>query len=137
MKFLKPITCAILIYTLIMPGTLFADVDWQARSTLKTSSKPIDVAVTADGKYTFILGENGKLFIYTAQGTLYDTIEVNPDMKKVDVDGTGNRVFLSNYKTSSVHELVIDYVAELDYTGSPFLGNAEAPVVLAVFSDFQ
>lgn len=137
MKFLRLFTSVLLILTFLVPASVFADVDWQARSILKTTSKPIDIAVSADGKYTFILGEDGKLFIYTAQGALYDTITVNPEMKKLSVDGTGNRVFLSNYKNSTVHELLIDYVAEFNYEGSAFLGNNEAPVVLAVFSDFQ
>ena len=137
MKLLRLLTSTLLILTFLMPASVLAEVDWQARATLKTKSNPVDVAVSADGKYTFVLGEDGNLFIYTAQGDLYDTIIVNPDMDRVSVDGTGSRLLLSNNKAGTVHELLIDYVAEFTYDGSPFLGNNNAPVVVAVFSDFQ
>ncbi|MBU0482607.1 MAG: hypothetical protein KKG47_16060 [Proteobacteria bacterium] len=137
MKVLRRITSVLVTAALLMPGVSSADVDWQARSTLKPASKPIDVAVTADGKHTFILSEGGKLFIYDEESKLHDTLEVSPDMNRVAVDGVGARVFLSNGKDGSVHELILEYVAKLDYTGSAFLGNNAAPVVLAVFSDFQ
>ena len=137
MKIFRVFTSLFLIISLITPGLSFAEIDWKARVTITPQSKPIDIAITADGKHTFILGEGGKLYIYTSAGRLHDTIEVSEDMNKIAVDGNGARIFLSNDKKNTVHELILDYVVAMDYKGSAFLGNSEAPVVLAVFSDFQ
>lgn len=127
----------LLLATAILPGFTRAEVNWQVRKTIKTEQTPLDIQVTADGKRTFILTEGGKLQIYDNNARLVDTIEIDSGMNILSVDATGGRVFLGNSKSNSVHELLIEYVAEFSYAGSPFMGNNEAPVVLAFFSDFQ
>jgi hypothetical protein len=136
---MKKTFCLFSIFLLLtsLPGLAGAGVDWQAKTTIKPDSAPIDVAISADGKQTFILTEGGKLQIYDPQGKLVDTIEVDPAMNRISSDASGNRVLLSSTKKGTVHELQIEYVANLSYDGSPFIGNSDAPVVLAVFSDFQ
>lgn len=127
----------LLLATTILPGFTQAEVNWQMKNTIKTEQTPLDIQVTADGKRTFILTEGGKLQIYDNNARLIDTIEIDPNMDILSADATGARVFLGNSKNNSVHELLIEYIAEFSYEGSPFKGNNEAPVVLAFFSDFQ
>ncbi|MEN8133929.1 MAG: hypothetical protein ABFS18_00140 [Thermodesulfobacteriota bacterium] len=127
----------LLLAASIFPGFIQAEVNWQARETIKTGQTPLDIHVTADGKRTLIITEGGKLQIYDNNARLIDTIEVDPAIDILSADGTGGRVFLGNSKTNSVVELRIEYIADFSYDGSPFLGNNEAPVVLAFFSDFQ
>ena len=127
----------LLLAATLMPGFIRAEVNWQARETIKTGQAPLDIHVTADGKRTLILTEGGKLQIYDSKARLIDTIEVDPATNILSADGIGGRVFLGNSKTNSVHEILIEYIADFNYSGSPFLGNSEAPVVLAFFSDFQ
>jgi hypothetical protein len=136
---MKKTFCLFSIFLLLtsLPGLAGAGVDWQAKNTIKPDSAPIDVAISADGKQTFILTEAGKLQIYDPQGKLVDTIEVDPAMDRISSDASGNRVVVSSSKKGTVHELQIEYVSNLSYDGSPFIGNSDAPVVLAVFSDFQ
>ncbi|MFN2366946.1 MAG: hypothetical protein ABR523_10865 [Desulfurivibrionaceae bacterium] len=127
----------ILLAATALPGLATADVDWQTRNTIKTEKTPLAVQVTADGKRTFILMEGGTLAIYDNNARLIDSIKVDPAMSTLSADGTGDRVFLGNTKDNSVHELLIEYIAQFDYEGSPYLGKSQAPVVLAVFSDFE
>lgn len=127
----------LLLATIILPGFVQAEVNWQTRKIIKTGQTPLDIHVTADGKRTFILTEGGKLQIYDNNARLIDTIEIDPGMDILSADATGGRVFLGNSRDNIVHELLIEYVAEFSYEGSPFMGNSAAPVVLAFFSDFQ
>jgi hypothetical protein len=127
----------LLLAAATLPASGRAEVAWQARQTIKTATPPLSINVTADGQRTFILTEGGRLEIYDNNARIIDTIDVDPAMKLLSVDGAGGRVFLGNVKNSSVHELQIEYIADFDNTGSPFMGNSEAPVVLAFFSDFQ
>lgn len=136
---MKKTFCLFSIFLLLtsLPGLAGAGVDWQAKTTIKPDSAPIDVAISADGKQTFVLTEGGKLQIYNPQGKLIDTIEVDPAMNRISSDASGNRVLISSTKNGTVNELQIEYVSNLSYDGSPFIGSSDAPVVLAVFSDFQ
>jgi hypothetical protein len=127
----------LLLAAAILPGGGRTEVVWQARQTIKPAKAPLSINVTADGQRTFILTEGGRLEIYDDNARIIDTIAVDPAMKLLSVDGTGSRVFLGNAKNSSVDELLIEYIANFDNTGSPFQGKSEAPVALTIFSDFQ
>ena len=136
---MKKTFCLFSIFLLLtsLPGLAGAGVDWQAKNTIKPDSPPIDIAISAEGKQSFVLTEGGKLHIYNQQGKLIDTIEVDPSMNRISSDASGNRLLISSTRNSTVNEIQIEYVSDLSYDGSPFIGNSEAPVVLAVFSDFQ
>jgi hypothetical protein len=127
----------LLLATTILPGFGQAEVDTQTRNTIRTGQPPLDVQVSADGNRTFILTKGGRLEIYDNNAKIIDTIKVDPATNTLSTDGTGGRIFLGSSKNSKVTEMLIEYVAKLSYDGSPFKGNIEAPVVLAVFSDFQ
>jgi hypothetical protein len=114
-----------------------AAIDWQVGPTLKTMAAPVDVATSADGSRTFILVEGGKIQIFDQAGQNRDTIEVDPGMDRITSTGEGNMLIVSSHKNSVAQQIAISYRFPFDYTNSPFLGKAEAPVVLALFSDFQ
>jgi DNA-binding beta-propeller fold protein YncE len=136
---MKKIFCIFSVYLIFagLPGPAGAGVDWQASKTIKPDGAPIDIAISSDGKQTFVLNEGGKLQIYDQRGKLIDTIEVDPSMNHIASDGSGSRLLLSSTKKGTVNEIQVEYVVNFSYDGSPFIGSSDAPVVLAVFSDFQ
>lgn len=114
-----------------------ADIEWQAGPLLKTTSAPLAVATSADGSRTFVLGEGGKVQIFDQAGNLRDAITVDPSMDHIASDGDGKRIIVSSHKSNTAQPIDISYRFPFDYTDSPFLGKADAPVVLALFTDFQ
>lgn len=137
MKKLIPLSFLLLFIALPAP-TVQGGVLWQAGPSVKTAAPPLDVAVSADGKRTFVLTEGGQLAIYNnADGSNLDTIKVDPALDRLSVTGDGGWLFLTSRENGTLTPLALDYQFDLDYTDSPFLGKADAPVVLAFFSDFQ
>jgi len=114
-----------------------AAIEWQAGPPLKTTAAPLAVATSADGSRTFVLGEGGKVQIFDNVGNLRDAIEVDPSMDHITSDGDGHRIIVSSHKNNLAQPIDISYRFPFDYTDSPVLGKPEAPVVLALFSDFQ
>lgn len=120
-----------------------AEIDWEVNNTFKTDTAPLDVAGSIDGKWTFVLTEGGKLLIYsTADGTLADTLQVDPSMDSIDVSGfqpanLADKIFLSSQKTKTVQEILFEFIKNINIEGSPFLGPVDAPVTIVVFSDFE
>jgi hypothetical protein len=128
-----------LVLTLVLASAFpaWGRVAWEAGRTLKPEKAPLDVAGTADGKWTFVLAEGGKVYIYSADGQLNDTMDVEPGMDRITVSGTGEKIYLSSNKGRKVQELLLDFIIPINTVGSPYLGSTEAPVELVVFSDFQ
>jgi DNA-binding beta-propeller fold protein YncE len=114
-----------------------AGVEWEILKSLNTDSRPLDVAVSADGKSVFVLTENGTVFIFGADGTLVDRMSVGPQAGRIAADPEGERLYVTNRQSNRVEVVQIDTLREIRLSGAPFKGREKAPVVIAVFSDFQ
>ena len=86
----------------------------------------------------FVLSEGGLVTIYGSDGNVVDTFKVDPDHRP-DQRRRQRQPAVSEQQKERHRQpgLRSDYQVDLDYTGSPFKGKADAPVVMAVFSDFQ
>ncbi len=97
---------------------------------------PLDMAVSADGNVTYLLGANGKIVIYNKAGDK-EEIQVKGDFDHIQVSAVGDKIWLSSQKTKEIKEIFIDALKQFNNEGAPFLGQEKAPVVITSFSDFQ
>lgn len=116
------------------PG--WAKVFQSVNKTYTAPVAPLDLAVSSDGNYTYILGPNGKIVIYTKAGEK-EEISVGGDFDRIVTSGDGDKIWLSNQKTKEIKEVFVDFIKKISAEGSPFLGEDKAPVVITIFSDFQ
>jgi len=98
---------------------------------------PADMVQSVDGKYIFVLTDNHKLLIYEPNGNLKASADVDPGVVAIDTDARGEQILLIDRDNKTFTSFSIDFVAQVDVAGSPFKGNPEAPVTVAVFSDFE
>ncbi len=61
-------------------------------------------------------------------GKSIDGIQVSP---RDDI------IFLTSRKNKTFQILALDYIQNIDISGLPYKGPADAPVVVAVFDDYQ
>ena len=115
----------------------WAEVEMSVSKTMKLESKPIDMAVSADGKYTFILAEGGKVLIYDSNGTLKDTLTVSKTVFSISSSPNGDFLLLADSTANTLQIVKLDYVVDIDISNLPFKGPENAPVLIAVFSDYQ
>ena len=115
----------------------FARVEWDVQQKLKMDTPPLDVAVSTDGKWIFVLNDSGDILIYSLNGKLEDKISVGSHVDQIRGGPKDNLLLLSSRKNKTVEMLAIDFIQKINISGSPFKGPADAPVAIAVFSDFQ
>ncbi len=129
----------ILIFVLLFSFSTMslAEVEKGASKTFKLEAKPVDMTVSADGKYTFILAEGGNILIYDSTGALKDTLKVSESVVSIGTSPKGDSLLLADSKANTLEVLNISFVVDIDISGLPFKGPADAPVVVAVFSDYQ
>jgi len=134
----KYLVCLLAI--LIVPGLCEqspAIVEWNIHKTLKLDTQPLDVAVSKNGKSIFVLTKSGKILIYSPDGKLKDKIEVGNHVDQIKSGPGEEWLFLSSRKNKTVEILHVDFIQDINISGSPFKGGENAPVAIAVFSDFQ
>lgn len=112
-------------------------VQGQVENSWQLPEKPIDLVYSLDGKRVFILTDQQQVLVYDAEGNLLGKIAVKKGVSSIDIAPRGERLYLLNDKDNSFTDLSVDFVVDIDVTGSPFLGKADAPVTIAVFTDFQ
>ena len=118
-----------------LPGG--AAVEKNVLTTFTVPGGPLDTTVSGDGNLFFVLTEAGKIYIYEKGAVLKDTLDVGgfPDMVNASPDG--NLLYLTDKESGAVQIVSVDFVQKIETEGNSFKGAMEAPVVLAIFSDFQ
>lgn len=114
-----------------------AEVDWQVLKTLKLNSAPVDMAVSLDGKNIYVLTDQGTVDIFEADGKLKGSIDPGAKFDRIRVGQNEGTLYLQSSADKSVQIVNLDFVQDIDISGSPFMGPEDAPVAIVVFSDFQ
>jgi hypothetical protein len=134
-KFAVFLLSTFIVLTVFTPGQ--ADVEWTLHKTFKTQHPPRDVETSVNGKWVFILTEQGEILIYASNGVLRDTIDVGDSIDSIKAGPREDILFLSSRTDSTVKLITLDFIQNINVSGSPFKGLADAPIAVAVFSDFQ
>jgi DNA-binding beta-propeller fold protein YncE len=113
------------------------NLEWETARTFPLGEKPVDIAHSLDGKYAFVLTESNVVMVYDAAGSLQGRIPVDQGVNSIAIDPMGQFLHLSDSKNNTFSTIAIDYVLKINATGSPTKGKLDAPITIAVFSDFQ
>ncbi len=135
-RYIAGIVLALLMIA-VLPGNSQARAEWDTKKVLKLNTQPLDVAVPNKGNSIFILSKSGKVLIYSFDGRLKDEIDVGNNVDRIFAGPSDEWLFLSNRKNKTIKIIHIDFIQQIDISGSPILGPKNAPVVVVVFSDFQ
>ena len=127
----------LLLCTSFIPFKAHSEVDWEISGAIQLNEIPIDVAQTQGGDLTYILTDQAKVLIYSAAGKAVGTIPVDPSVTDIAISPKGDKIFLINSQRKTLKTVTVDFIVDINVAGSPFLGPADARVVVAVFSDFQ
>jgi predicted DsbA family dithiol-disulfide isomerase len=113
-----------------------AAMDMVVRQHLTLDGPARDMAVTADGKLLLILLQE-KLVVYSqARQKIVDSLPISGLFDRMEIDAD-NRLFLSSSTRPDLAILKIEPIHDIDIAGRYFMGPEDAPVVIAVFDDYQ
>jgi DNA-binding beta-propeller fold protein YncE len=118
-------------------GLASDNVEWNVYKTMQLDATPIDVALTADGRRIFVLTEKGQVLIYSSTNKMEAKIDVGKHVDQIKLGPRGETLILRSGKNKTVELVTLDFIQKINITGSPFKGPQDAPVVIAVFDDFQ
>ena len=93
--------------------------------------------LSLNGRWIFVLTYEGEILIYSSNGKLEGTISVGKSVEGIKVGQREDVLLLTSGSAKTVQIITLDFVQAINVSGSPFKGNAEAPVAVATFNDFQ
>ncbi|WP_457577837.1 hypothetical protein [Desulfomarina sp.] len=112
-------------------------VEWKAVQSWPTNNRTLDMVHSLDGKYIFILNDKQQVQVYNRQGQLQGSIPVSGGVSAIDIAPQGEMLYLIDNEKNTFTAVSISFVVNIDTADSPFEGPADAPVTIAVFTDFE
>jgi hypothetical protein len=134
---------SLMLFTLIIVMGAFTcspasgTVEWSIFKTLQLEAIPIDMAVSADGKRFFVLTDQGQVVIYSSTAKMEAEIDVGQHVDQIKLGPKGARLILSSAENKTIKIISLDFIPDINTDGSPYKSPPNAPLVVAVFSDFE
>lgn len=127
----------IMIGFLLIPGIVHSKIDWTMIKEIDLNTQPIDVAASEDGRLIFVLTP-GEIVVYSSSKNEIETrIPVDKEFDRISYSGKTNTLALTGSSSKKLNIIQVDRVYDIDISGLPFKGPANAPVTIAVFDDYQ
>ncbi|KJR98920.1 MAG: membrane protein [Desulfobulbaceae bacterium BRH_c16a] len=112
-------------------------IEWNMQQNWPTSGKYLDMVHSLDGKYVYMLNDKQQVQVYNNQGQLQGSIPVEEGVTNIDIAPQGELLYLVNNAKQTFSSIAVSFVIDIDTTGAPFKGPADAPVTIALFTDFE
>ena len=134
---MKRILLLIVLIGAVFSSSAPAAVDWKIQQTLNLDAAPVDMAVSLNGKWIFVLTDQGTINIYSPGGVFKDKLPVGKHIDQIKAGPREDVLLLKSRQNKTVQVLILDFIQQINVSGYPFKGPADAPVTLVVFSEFQ
>lgn len=139
---IKTILSIVLLSIVMIPGAFtggFAagDVEWNILKTLQLDATPLDVAITPDGRRIYVLTDQGEILVYSSTQKVEGRVEVGKQVDQLKLGPRGETLILTSSRNRTIQVATVDFIQNIDTSGAPYKGPEDAPVVIAVFDDFQ
>jgi len=121
----------------IFPQIAAATVEWKVIQSLDLKATPLDIASSADGMWLFILTPGEILIFSTQESRITEHIPVDPTFDRITAFPRGNVLTVTSSTQKTLQIIYLETVHKIDVTGLPFKGPQDAPVTIAVFTDYQ
>ena len=118
-------------------ASVSAEIEWKIRTQVPLTSAPLDNAISSDGQSLYILSA-GEITVYSlTQNKTINTIPIDSEYDSITVSPRGNSLIVTSSTGKSLKIIDLAFIYNIDISDLPLKGPADAPVTIAVFSDYQ
>lgn len=134
---LKSAVAAIFIIAILPTPALSVD-RFESLSTRDVTipEEPVDIALSPDGNWTFILTTSGEIAVYDRADRLIQTLNAGSGYERMEYDSSRNRLVLAG-SGRKLKTILLAMRFDIDGEASPYRGPEGAPVIITVYTDFQ
>ena len=110
---------------------------WEVIRKFNVIEMPLDIAHSLDGKYAFVLTGQSTIKVFNQAGDLQGSIPVDKGVNAITIAPQGEFLHLTDSRSNTYYTVALDFVLDINTANAPTKGSIDAPVTIAVFSDFQ
>ena len=140
MKKLLPSMRIFILTTVIcfsLPLLANAAMEWTLIEQVDLDANPLDIATSLDGSQIFVL-TRGEILVYSAdEEKVTMRVPVDEAFDRLAHSIKDNTLVLSSSTAKTFAIIQLETVQQIDISGLPYKGPSNAPVTIAVFSDYQ
>jgi len=125
----------LMFFLFCLPLSSSADLDWRVTRQFSLKASPLDLAQSGDGKMLFILSP-GEILVYS-EDKLVSSIPVEKEFDRLFYSEQDKSLIITSSSKRSLKAIQLEVLHKFDISGLPFKGAKDAPVLIAVFSDYQ
>lgn len=127
----------LLLGLLLTAGSVCAELEKNLVKRHPLGKQPVDVAQSVSDGRLFVLLATGEVQIFSADGQPQELFMVGEGVTSLEVSPDGQTLYLGNSKSNELQVLAIAHVQQLPVGPSAVKGDADAPVTITLFDDFQ
>jgi len=138
----KMAICAVLAFCFMVGWTTLpqhaqAGLEWRTIKDVDLKTEPLDISMSDDGQLLFIL-TSGEILVYSVrEEKIKNRIPVEKDFDRLTYSPKAKALTISSSAKKALQIILLEYIQEIDITGHPYKGPEDAPVTIAVFTDYQ
>ncbi len=118
-------------------GAASDTVEWNVYRTLQLDETPLDVLITPDARRIFVLTNKGEILVFSSTTNIEATLKVGKQVDQIELGPGEDTLILKSSKDKTIQIVSLDFIKNINISGSPFKGPENAPIVIATFDDFQ
>jgi len=131
------ISLLIIVSWLSVPQLVHADVDWTIIKELNLGTQPLDIAASGDGQLIFVLVP-GEILVYSiSDDKVTNRIPVGKVFDRLTHCAKTNVLILTSSSAKALKMIQVEMIHDIALSGLPIKGPEDAPITIAVFSDYQ
>lgn len=128
---------AALLAVIALCQPCLADADLEVLQRIELDAAPLDVAVSADGLWIYVLTDAARLYVYSRGGEPKAVLAVPPGARRLAVNADEDVLLVTNPSDHTVQAVRVNLVHAFTSAQSPTRGPADTPVTLTLFTDFE
>jgi hypothetical protein len=114
-----------------------ADLEWSTGRQLSLEAAPLDVSISADGQWIFILVPE-HVFVYSpSEDKVIKRIPVGKGFDRLTLFARDNSLIVTSSSEKTLKIIQLEFIQEISISGLASRGPGEAPVTISVFNDYQ
>ena len=137
MTLILGISLFIIVSWISAPQPVHSAMDWTIVRQINLDAEPLDIAASADGRLIFVLVP-GEILVYSiSEDNVTNRIPIDKAFDRLTHSARTNVLILTSSSAKTLKIIQLEAIHNIALSGLPFKGPADAPVTIAVFSDYQ